>query len=120
MDAAEIAIACQVPIIPVGILGTYAAMPRGSNWPLPGRPRVGVRYGPPIRSRPGETSTDFALRIFEAVKQLLAEDAASWWQIQRGSAEVPEPPASSWRRIWQQSDPPVKGGKPQDVQIWRR
>jgi 1-acyl-sn-glycerol-3-phosphate acyltransferase len=120
MDAAEIAIACQVPVIPVGILGTYAAMPRGSNWPLPGRPRVGVRYGPPIRSLPGETSTDFAPRIYEAVKQLLAEDGASWWQTQRGSAEVPEPPASSWRRIWQQSDPPIKGGRPQDVQIWRR
>ncbi|MGH3338952.1 MAG: lysophospholipid acyltransferase family protein [Propionibacteriaceae bacterium] len=120
MEAAEIAVACQVPVIPVGILGTYAAMPRGSNWPLPGRPRVGVRYGPPIRSLAGETSTDFAPRIYEAVKQLLAEDAASWWQTQRGYAEVPEPPASSWRRIWQQSDPPVKGGKPHDVQIWRR
>jgi hypothetical protein len=33
---------------------------------------------------------------------------------------VPEPPTSSWRRIWQQSDPPVKGGKPQQVPIWRR
>jgi 1-acyl-sn-glycerol-3-phosphate acyltransferase len=120
MDAAEIAVACQVPVIPVGILGTYAAMPRGSSWPLPGRPRVSVRYGPPIRSRPRETSADFALRIFEAVKKLLAEDAASWWETQQGSAEVPEPPASSWRRIWQQSDPPVKGGKPQDVPIWRR
>ena len=118
--AAEIAVACQVPVIPVGILGTYAAMPRGSNWPLPGRPRVSVRYGPPIRSRPGERPEDFAPRIFAAVKELLAEDAASWWETQRGSAEVAEPPASSWRRIWQQSDPPVKGGKPQDVSIWRR
>jgi 1-acyl-sn-glycerol-3-phosphate acyltransferase len=118
--AAEIAVACQVPVIPVGILGTYAAMPRGSNWPLPGRPRVSVRYGPPIRSRPDETPTDFAPRIFDAVKQLLAEDAASWWETQRGSAEMAEPPASSWRRIWQQSDPPVKGGKPHDTPIWRR
>lgn len=120
MDAAEIAVACQVPVIPVGILGTYAAMPRGSNWPVPGRPRVSVRYGPAIRPRPDETSAGFTPRAFEAVKQQLAEDAASWWETQCGSAEVPEPPASSWRRIWQQSDPPVKGGKPQDVPIWRR
>jgi 1-acyl-sn-glycerol-3-phosphate acyltransferase len=120
MEAAEIAVAGEVPVIPVGILGTYAAMPRGSNWPVPGRPRVSVRYGSPIRSRPGETSTDFTPRISEAVKKLLAEDAASWWETERGSAGVPEPPASSWRRIWQQSDPPVKGGKPQDVPIWRR
>jgi 1-acyl-sn-glycerol-3-phosphate acyltransferase len=118
--AAELAVARQVPVIPVGILGTYAAMPRGSNWPVPGRPRVSVRYGPPIRSRPGETFTEFAPRIFDAVKKLLAEDAASWWHAQRGFAEVPEPPTSSWRRIWQQSDPPVKGGKPPEVPIWRR
>jgi 1-acyl-sn-glycerol-3-phosphate acyltransferase len=120
IDAAEIAVACQVPVIPAGILGTYAAMPRGSNWPVPGRPRVSVRYGPPIRSRHGETFTEFAPRIFDAVKKLLAEDAASWWHAQRGFAEVPEPPTSSWRRIWQQSDPPVKGGKPPEVPIWRR
>ena len=118
--AAEIAVACQVPVIPVGILGTYAAMPRGSNWPVPGRPRVSVRYGPPIRSRHGETFTEFAPRIFDAVRKLLAEDAATWWETQRGLAQVPEPPTSSWRRIWQQSDPPVKGGKPPEVPIWRR
>lgn len=118
--AAELAVACQVPVIPVGILGTYAAMPRGSKWPVAGRPRVSVRYGPPIRSRPGELPEDLTQRIFAAVKKLLAEDAASWWETQRGSVDMPEPPASSWRRIWQQSDSPVKGGKPQDVQIWRR
>jgi 1-acyl-sn-glycerol-3-phosphate acyltransferase len=118
--AAEIAVGCQVSVIPVGILGTYAAMPRGSHWPVPGRPRVSVRYGPPMRSRPGETPEDFAPRILDAVKKLLAEDAASWWETERGFAEVAEPPASSWRRIWQQSDPPVKGGKQQHVPIWRR
>jgi 1-acyl-sn-glycerol-3-phosphate acyltransferase len=120
MEAAEVAVACRVPVIPVGILGTYAAMPRGSNWPVPGRPRVSVRYGPPLRPGDGEPSTDFAPRIFDAVKKLLAEDAVSWWESQRGSAEVPEPPTSSWRRIWQQSDPPIKGGKPQNAPIWRR
>ena len=77
---------------------------------------MGRRSGPgPVRS-----PEDFTPRIFDAVKKLLAEDAATWWEAQRGSAEVAEPPASSWRRIWQQSDPPVKGGKPPDVQIWRR
>jgi len=50
----------------------------------------------------------------------LAEDAASWWRTQRGTAGVPEPPAASWRRIWQQSDPPVKGGKLPELHIWRR
>jgi 1-acyl-sn-glycerol-3-phosphate acyltransferase len=117
---AEVAISSQVPVIPVGILGTYAAMPRGSHWPLPGRPRVSVRYGPPIMPRPGEMASELVSRIFDAVRMLLAEDAATWWRAQQGSADVAEPPASSWRRIWQQSDSPVKGGKSPDVQIWRR
>lgn len=120
MGAAELAVACRVPVIPVGILGTYAAMPRGSRWPLPGRPRVSVRYGPPVIPSPNETPSELAPKIFDAVKKLLVEDAATWWKAQRGSADVAEPPASSWRRIWQQSDPPVKGGKTPDVQIWRR
>jgi 1-acyl-sn-glycerol-3-phosphate acyltransferase len=120
LGPAELAVGCQVPVIPVGILGTYAAMPRGSHWPLPGRPRVSVRYGPPVVPLPNQTPTEFAPKIFDAVKKLLAEDAATWWRTQRGSADVAEPPASSWRRIWQQSDPPVKGGKTPDVQIWRR
>jgi 1-acyl-sn-glycerol-3-phosphate acyltransferase len=120
MSVAEVAVSAQVPVVPVGILGTYAAMPRGSHWPVPGRPRVSVRYGPPIIPQPGEMASELVSRIFEAVKKLLAEDAATWWRAQQGSADVAEPPASSWRRIWQQSDPPVKGGKPQDVPIWRR
>ena len=120
MNAAQLAVECHVPVIPVGILGTYAAMPRGSYWPLPGRPRVSVRYGTPIAPRPAETTQEFAPKITEAVKQLLAEDAGSWWQTRSGKATVPQPPAASWRRIWQQSDPPVKGGKPREAHIWRR
>jgi 1-acyl-sn-glycerol-3-phosphate acyltransferase len=116
---AEVAIAAQVPVIPVGILGTYAAMPRGSHWPVPGRPRVSVRYGSAIIPRSSEMSGEFASRVLDAVKKLLAEDAATWWRVQQGSADVAEPPASSWRRIWLQSDSPVKGGKSPDLQIWR-
>lgn len=119
-NAAQLAVEGHVPVIPVGILGTYAAMPRGSYWPVPGRPRVSIRYGAPISPRPAETPQQFGPKIAEAVKQLLAEDAASWWRTQRGTARVPEPPAASWRRIWQQSDPPVKGGKLPEVHIWRR
>jgi 1-acyl-sn-glycerol-3-phosphate acyltransferase len=120
INAAKLAVESQVPVIPVGILGTYAAMPRGSYWPLAGRPRVSIRYGTPILPRQGETPQDFAPTIVTAVKQLLAEDAASWWRIQRGAVEMAEPPAASWRRIWLHSDPPVKGGRPPELQIWRR
>jgi 1-acyl-sn-glycerol-3-phosphate acyltransferase len=119
-SAAELAIECQVPVVPVGILGTYAAMPRGSYWPVPGRPRVSVRYGTPIMPRADEATDEFGTKIADAVKQLLAEDSATWWKTQRGFAVVPEPPSASWRRIWQQSDPPVKGGKLPELHIWRR
>jgi 1-acyl-sn-glycerol-3-phosphate acyltransferase len=119
-SAAQLAIDCQVPVVPVGILGTYAAMPRGSYWPVPGRPRVSVRYGAPILPQSDETTDEFGTKIADAVKQLLAEDAATWWKTQQGLAEGPEPPAASWRRIWQQSDSPVKGGKLPELHIWRR
>jgi 1-acyl-sn-glycerol-3-phosphate acyltransferase len=119
-SAAQLAVTCQVSVVPVGILGTYAAMPRGSYWPVPGRPRVSIRYGVPIAARSEETVSEFGARIAGAVKQLLAEDAATWWKTERGLAELPEPPAASWRRIWQQSDPPVKGGKLPELHIWRR
>jgi 1-acyl-sn-glycerol-3-phosphate acyltransferase len=120
LSAAELAVECQVPVVPVGILGTYAAMPRGSYWPVPGRSRVAVRYGMPMMPRAGETANEFGTKIAEAVKQLLAEDAATWWKTQRGLAVAPGPPSASWRRIWQQSDPPVKGGKLPELHIWRR
>jgi 1-acyl-sn-glycerol-3-phosphate acyltransferase len=120
LSAAQLAIDCSVPVVPVGVLGTYAAMPRGSYWPVPGRPRVSVRYGSPIMPQSEETVSGFGARIADAVKQLFAEDASTWWQTQRGLAAVPEPPAASWRRIWQQSDPPVKGGKLPELHIWRR
>ena len=119
-SAAELAIEGQVPVVPVGILGTYAAMPRGSYWPVPGRPRVAVRYGMPMMPGAGEAANEFDTKIADAVKQLLAEDAATWWRTQRGLAVAPEPPSASWRRIWQQSDPPAKGGKLPELQIWRR
>jgi 1-acyl-sn-glycerol-3-phosphate acyltransferase len=120
LSAAELAIECQVPVVPVGILGTYAAMPRGSYWPVPGRPRVAVRYGMPMMPGAGEAANEFDTKIADAVKQLLAEDAATWWRTQRGLAVAPEPPSASWRRIWQQSDPPAKGGKLPELHIWRR
>jgi 1-acyl-sn-glycerol-3-phosphate acyltransferase len=119
-SAAQLAVECQVPVVPVGIRGTYAAMPRGSYWPVPGRPRVSVRYGLPLMARSDETVDGFSAKIAEAVQELLAEDAATWWKTQRRLAGVLEPPAASWRRIWQQSDPPVRGGKLPEIHIWRR
>jgi 1-acyl-sn-glycerol-3-phosphate acyltransferase len=120
MGAAWLAVAHSVPVIPVGIRGTYAAMPRGRGWPRPGRTRVAVRYGTPIFPQPGETPRELAPRISTAVRELIAEDATSWWAVQRGSgASEQAPPPGSWRRIWEQTAAPVKGGKPRRTKIWR-
>jgi 1-acyl-sn-glycerol-3-phosphate acyltransferase len=44
---ARLALGCDVPIIPVGIIGTREVQPPGSNFMRPFRP-VTVRFGPPL------------------------------------------------------------------------
>jgi 1-acyl-sn-glycerol-3-phosphate acyltransferase len=44
---ARLALGCDVPIIPVGIVGTREVQPPGSNFMRPFRP-VTVRFGPPL------------------------------------------------------------------------
>jgi len=119
MGAAWLAVTHSVPVIPVGLRGTYAAMPRGRGWPRPGRTRVAVRYGAPIHPQPGETPRELAPRIAMAVQELIAEDATSWWAVQRGSGAAEQPPPGSWRRIWEQTATPAEGGKPRRPKIWR-
>ena len=121
LGAAWLAAQHQVPIIPVGLRGSYAAMPRGRNWPVKGRPRVSVRYGPPILPVPGQSPRELAPQISAAVKQLIEEDTSTWWQAQQPQADVvpSEPPAGSWRRIWQQTEPPAPGGRTERPKIWR-
>jgi 1-acyl-sn-glycerol-3-phosphate acyltransferase len=120
MGAAWLAVTHSVPVIPVGLRGTYAAMPRGRGWPRPGRTRVAVRYGAPIHPQPGETPRELAPRIATAVQELIAEDATSWWAVQRGSGAAEQaPPPGSWRRIWEQTAAPAEGGKARRPKIWR-
>ena len=120
MGAAWLAVSHSVPVIPVGLRGTYAAMPRGRGWPRSGRTRVAVRYGAPIFPEPGETPRELAPKIASAVQDLIAEDATTWWAVQRDSAGLDQvPPPGSWRRIWEQTAAPVQGGKPHRAKIWR-
>ena len=120
MGAAALAVSHQVPVIPVGLRGTYAAMPRGRGWPRSGRARVAVRYGAPIFPELGEMPSALAPKIANAVQELIAEDATTWWAVQRDSARLDQiPPPGSWRRIWEQTAAPTQGGKPHRAKIWR-
>ncbi|MEJ1231412.1 MAG: lysophospholipid acyltransferase family protein [Galbitalea sp.] len=61
--AAALASSCNVPCIPVALIGVNLAHPRGTNWPKRGRLPVGVIIGEPMRARAGENPVDFTSRI---------------------------------------------------------
>ncbi len=127
-DAAVTAIRTGVPVVPVGIRGSYAAMPRGRTWPLGGtgwadrnRSRVSVRFGPALTAGPGESAEQLTDRIAAAVDRLIAEDVTTWWRSQRDprAGDAHQPPPGSWRRIWTQSRSPRPGATVSRPKIWR-
>jgi hypothetical protein len=93
VGAAYLCIAKRIPVVPIALCGSYAAMPRGRNWPKPGRPRITVRYGRPIYPGPDEKPGDFRRRMTEAVVALAAEEQLGWYAAMRatvnGTLEVP-------------------------------
>jgi 1-acyl-sn-glycerol-3-phosphate acyltransferase len=110
LGAAHLCVSQGVPAVPIALRGTYAAMPRGRNWPAPGRPRVVVRYGPPLRPADGEGTRSFNTRLSESIARLWAEEELGWYQSMRAQARgelaLPTgPPAATWRRIWESSRP---------------
>jgi len=68
--AAALAAACNVPCIPVAVIGAHIAHPRGSNWPKRGRFPVGVVFGDPLRLAEGETKKEFAERTRREIVRL--------------------------------------------------
>jgi 1-acyl-sn-glycerol-3-phosphate acyltransferase len=112
---ARLSMSAQVPIIPIGLRGAYAAMPRGRGWPVAGRRRVSIRFGAPLRLRPEENAKQLTERTRRSVRQLCAEDAGTWWESiskepiskesqAAGQAEIAGEPAR-WRRVWAASEP---------------
>jgi 1-acyl-sn-glycerol-3-phosphate acyltransferase len=103
--AAALAHSQGIPIVPVAISGSFAAMPRGRNWPRPGRPPVHVRYGRPVRPVDGENTLALNGRVSAAISALLDEDNSSWYAAaKRAAAEATPssagPDIAPWRRVW--------------------
>lgn len=121
--AAALALSCGAPVVPVAVRGSYVAMPRGRSWPAPGRPRVRVLFGDPLRAGPGEDAAALASRTQAEVARLLDEDATDWWSSLRRAAEGAQPalqgpPASSWRRTWE-STRPVERPSRDGPKVWQ-
>jgi 1-acyl-sn-glycerol-3-phosphate acyltransferase len=112
LGAAYLAAQAKVPVLPVAIVGSYAAMPKGRGWPRPGRPEVHVRYGRPVRQAEAESAREFGQRIATAVSTLLDEDRSDWYAAKRraasGATPSPSgPQAAQWRRVWQSTASPT-------------
>jgi 1-acyl-sn-glycerol-3-phosphate acyltransferase len=125
VGAAHLCVAKALPVVPIAISGSYAAMPRGRGWPERGRPRVAIRYGRPLYPAEGEKAGDFRRRMVQAVARLAAEEELGWYGALRaaanGTLEIPGygsppgltgaapatrgAPAARWRRIWASTRP---------------
>jgi 1-acyl-sn-glycerol-3-phosphate acyltransferase len=66
---ARIAASADVPILPVGIGGSYAALPAGAFFPRP--VKIVVRVGAPFRLERGTDAAEAALRIRAEIARLL-------------------------------------------------
>lgn len=121
LGAAYLAINTGVPVVPVGLRGTFAAMPRGRSWPVPGRPEVSVRFGRPLRPGEGDDVRGFTARLTAEVDRLVTEDETSWWASLPRPGQPTPPPGGSraavpapgrgeparWRKVWAATEPPA-------------
>jgi 1-acyl-sn-glycerol-3-phosphate acyltransferase len=119
--AARLAVEYGLPVMPVALRGTYAAMPKGRSWPLKGRLPVSVRFGPPEIPEKGEDFRSMSKRMQQALARLWDEDASTWYASLRREAEgstpsMTGPAAPNWRRVWESSRPVPRRGR---AKVWR-
>ena len=111
--ASRLALESGASIVPISVVGAYAAMPRGRWWPRPGRPPVRIRYGDAIRPVEGERHQDLSLRVQRAIAAMLDEDVPAWVEAlpARHRAWALEPKGPELPR-WTDAGPePAAGGE---------
>ena len=119
LGAAQLCCVRGLPAVPVALRGTFGAMPRGVNWPVPGRRKVVVRYGRPLTPERDESARDFNVRLGAAVARLWAEEELGWYRAMRAEpqaavAATRGPEGASWRRVWE-STRPLPKDRPEDA-----
>lgn len=77
--AAALAISRGVPLIPVALVGAFAAMPSDLEGLLPkGRPPVHVVFGHPMTPAPGEIAHEFSERVRRQILELHDQTARAY------------------------------------------
>jgi 1-acyl-sn-glycerol-3-phosphate acyltransferase len=120
--AARLCLEHDLPAVPIALRGTFAAMPRGRSWPVPGRVPISVRFGPPLRPEEGEDFRGFSRRLQQGLARLWEEDRTNWYASllaqARGETALPTGPAGPrWLRVWEATRPIPRGGRPR---VWKR
>jgi 1-acyl-sn-glycerol-3-phosphate acyltransferase len=105
--AARLARDAGVPLVPVAIDGTFAALPPWRALPVPGRPRVTVTFARPIPTGASDEPTGLAQVAERAVRTAVAGTRGPWFDAHRthagpvGSDASDSPSGDArWRRIW--------------------
>lgn len=119
--AARLCVDAGVPVVPVALRGTHAAMPRGRSWTIPGKPPVSVRFGSPVYPGTDERPRDLTQRLTQGVARAWHEEDTDWWTSLRGETDKTTPPpsgppAAEWRRRWESSRP-LADTRP--ARVWR-
>ncbi len=94
--AAALAASCEVPLLPVALVGAHEAQPRGASWPKAGRPAVRVVFGDPMHPSDGEEPKEFIERIKTEILRLRQRhEAGSLAHAALPKKSGPSRPASS-------------------------
>lgn len=115
--AAELAAQHGVPVVPVGIVGSYR-LPDTLQLKLTTRPLVSVRFGSPVRAR-NRSLEEVTEELQSRVEHLVGEGTLSWWEVERRRGGAPAddaPPRARWIRLWQQGAPRAEA---RARRIWR-
>lgn len=115
---AELAHQHFVPIIPVGIVGSYRLY-HTLKLRLVRPPKVSVRFGAPLYPS-GATIEEVTRQVQARVEHLVGEGDLTWWEVERrrdGGPAVTTPAWPRWRRLWEQAAPRENAGRAR--RIWR-
>ena len=116
-DAAELALARGVPLVPVAVRGSFALPHSGGAAEVRAQRRtVMVRFGDPVALRGDAASLTSQVR--DAVVALLDEDATTWWETAMSAGPDAGPEPDSWLVTWQGLEPVRRPGGIERPRIW--